>query len=81
MKWVRYRFKANAKDPRPVKWPPLGPFWITGHGEGYATVVAYLPAGQLLTNFWPEACDIDSQEADEIVFTDRFPRPEYWSEK
>lgn len=78
-KWIRYRFHANLEDSRPVIWPPLGPWWETAIGENYATVVAYLPAGADLRKYWPEADCIDHQERGEIQYTERFPKPEWWS--
>lgn len=76
--WRRYRFHANEDDPRPVKFPPPGPFWVSGYGEDYAVVVAYLPHWADLHDFWPEASDVTVQERAEITFTDRFPSPKWW---
>lgn len=87
-KWLRYRFQANGDDWRPVKWPPLGPCWCTGYGYGpedengdeteYAIVVAYLPPDGVLTDYWPEAAEVDVEECDSITFTGRFPKPDWW---
>lgn len=81
-KLVRYRFNANYDDYRPVKWPPPGPYWCTGYAcdESYATVIAYLPAGQNLHTWWPEADGIDAEAVDEIVYTSRFPKPVWYKE-
>lgn len=81
MNWIRARFKANFDDPRPVKWPPPGPFWVTGSAvtEDYATVVAYFKNENQFKEFWPEAEDIDYQRVDEIIFTDRFEKPDWWN--
>ena len=81
MNWIRYRFQANEADPRPVVFPPPGPFWITGYGDDYAVVVAYLPAKEVLSDFWPDAHRITSDYADEITFSDRFPEPDWWTIK
>lgn len=79
--WNRHRFKTSFDDdPRPVTFPPPGPWWCTGHGEGCAVVVCYLPPGVPVTDFWPEAADVETEATDEIVFTDRFPRPDWWEE-
>lgn len=80
MSWYRYRFHANEDDYRPVAWPPPGPYWCTGYGDGYSTVVAYLPPDEPLTFWWPEATNVDAEEVDEIVFSDRFPEPEWWAD-
>ena len=79
-KWVRHRFRANDVDYRPMKWPPPGPYWCTGYGNGYSTVIAYAPDGQDIREWWPEATDIDSDLPGALVFSDRFPEPEWWKE-
>lgn len=76
--WVRARFDADLSDPRPVKVPAPGPWWCTGYGESYSTVVAYLRPGQDIHEWWPEADRIDTQDVDRIVFADRFPCPDWW---
>lgn len=77
-RWHRYRFHANEDDSRPVKFPPPGPWWETGLGDGYAIVVAYLPPAEKLTDYWPEASEVDYTKETELVFTDRFPKPDWW---
>lgn len=77
--WIRARFKANADDYRPVAFPPPGPYWCTGFGDNHSIVVAYVKSEEQIAEFWPEAEDIDVHEENtELVFTDRFPRPEWW---
>lgn len=80
MKWMWYRFHANAEDFRPVKWPALGPFWCTGYAgdDSYSTVVAYLPPDEPLKNWWPEATNIMSEPRDTIGYSDRFKKPDWW---
>ena len=71
------RFKANEDDYRPVNWPVKHPYWCTGQGDGYSIVVAYADdVDEILTN-WPEAEDIEADEADEYLFTSRFPKPDW----
>lgn len=77
-KWLRCRFKANEHDYRPIVFPPPGPFWCTGYGDDFSIVVAYVKTIEQVTEFWPEASDIDSEECDEITYTDRFPRPSWY---
>jgi len=93
-KWLRYRFRASPVDYRPVVWPPPGPFWCTGYGGvdldvddddevpcGYSIVVAYFPGDKTETDlkvFWPEATEITKQEENEITFTTRFKKPDWW---
>jgi hypothetical protein len=60
-RWNCHRFQANLEDPRPMTFPPPGPYWITGEGEDYAIVVAYLPPDKHPSDpqFWPEAAEIE----------------------
>lgn len=80
--WKRYRFHANFDDPRPVKFPPPGPWWESGFAanEEYSVVVAYLPSAAKLGHYWPEASEVTFTEETEIHFTDRFPKPDWWQE-
>jgi hypothetical protein len=82
-KWARVRFfdRSGVPDYRCVKWPPLGPYWCSGYGDGYAIIVAYIPSQEIMriTEFWPDAFDIEElEESDTIEFSSRFQCPEYW---
>ena len=78
-RWIRYRFHSSSiDDPRPILWPPKGPYWVSGEGDDHAVLIAYLPEGIDLAAHWPEATEITEQERDEIFFTDRFPCPHWW---
>lgn len=77
----RFRFRVPGDDPRPFKFPPVGPFWCTGYGEDYCIVVAYAPDEETLTrkDHWPDAESIDQGEfEDPIQFNSRFQKPEWW---
>lgn len=79
-RWHRHLFDtASLDDPRPVKWPPPGPYWVTGQGARHASMVAYLPPDVPLTDYWPEAENDMVQERDGVLFTSRFPRPDWWT--
>lgn len=78
--WVRSRFHADADDWRAITWPPPGPCWCSGWGDGYSVVVAYHREDEDILGWWPEATHIDTEPAPEgPLFTDRFPRPEWWT--
>jgi len=77
--WYRCRFKANEDDYRPVKWPPPGPYWCSGFGDGYNIVIAYVRSLPEVLEFWPEADDVEHTEESEIKFSDRFPKPDWWN--
>jgi hypothetical protein len=89
--WDRIRFRTwSVDDPRPVKFPPPGPYWVTGEAldpnGDYSTIVAYFPAGnrEAVKDFWPDT-DLDAwdgfsiQHDQPIEFTDRFPPPRWWT--
>lgn len=77
MSWIRARFKTDENDYRPVKWPPPGPFWCTGYGDGSSIVVAYMKNEKQIEEYWPDAEEVEITQRDEITFTDRFPKPEW----
>lgn len=82
MKWLRHRFYQPTDDYRPIKWPPPGPYWCSGirDSDDASVIVAYTKTPEQVTEFWPEAEDIDTQERDELTFTDRFARPDWWTD-
>lgn len=78
MSWIRARFYANLEDSRPIKWPPVGPFWETGFNDTHSIVVAYVKTKKQIKEFWPEAVKIEAEKCDEITFTSRFRKPKWW---
>lgn len=77
-RWIRARFHADADDYRPVKWPPPGPYWCTGHGDDYNIVVAFVKTEDQIKEYWPEAEDIDVTQENKITYTERFSKPEWY---
>ena len=80
---IRARFVTPPDDPRPVTWPPPGPYWVTGEqlcdGECVGiVVVAYGDSEDQLREFWPDVENMDVDDASEYLFTDRFPKPQWW---
>lgn len=76
---IRARFTSNSDDARPINWPVKHPFWFTGYGENNTTIVAYVDnMSELLAN-WPEAENIDYEEAEEYVFSSRFVCPTWFN--
>ena len=45
--------------------------------ENYVIIVCYLPKDEDLFKYWDDAYDIDSIETDEIMYTDRFKKPDW----
>lgn len=79
--WKRYRFKTKSIDDyRPLIFNPKYPWWCTGEGEGYVTIVAYLPENEDLSKYWDDAFEITYEEEDEIKFSGRFPKPDCFEE-
>lgn len=79
-KYIRYRFKTKAiddyrplKDMRDIQMP----WWCTGEGDDYVIIVCYLPVAINLKEYWDDAYDIDKELTNEIVYTERFWKPEY----
>lgn len=82
---IRARFHANADDFRSINWPVKHPYWCTGYGgdgspflPDYAVVVAYADNEEEILKNWPEATQIESEEVDSYVFSDRFPKPDWF---
>lgn len=85
MNWKRYRFKTYATDDyRPLVFNEKYPWWCSGYGEGEsgncAIIIAYLPDGEDLKKYWDDAFDIDFTEEEEIKFSSRFTKPEWFKE-
>lgn len=83
--WKRYRFKTYAVDDyRPLVFNPKYPWWCSGYGENddreCAVIIAYLPEDEDLLKYWDDAFDVEFTEEQEIVFTSRFPKPNYFKE-
>lgn len=77
---TRYRFLTAGDDYRPVSFPPPGPFWCSGYSsDDRAVIVAFLPTGACLTEWWPDAANVDAKEVPHFSFSDRFQRPKWWS--
>lgn len=78
---IRARFTAQDGDARPANWPVKHPFWCTGYDSvDRPTVVAYADNEHYVLQNWPDAIDIESNEVDGYVFTDRFKKPEWFVE-
>ena len=76
----RFRFLVPGEDGRPMTFPPEGPFWITGQSETHTVVVAFSPDLATLTcpGRWPDAEDVEDQGEQEIEFSGRFQKPDWW---
>lgn len=79
-KLIKYRFKTKAIDDyRPlVDMKEIQmPWWCTGEGEDCAVIICYLPEGENLKKYWDDAYDIEREKRNCIVYTDRFPKPDW----
>ena len=80
MPWKRYRFWTAAEDYRPIKFPPPGPWWCSGSDfQDRSCIIVYLPSITNLLEYWPEAEEVEFTEESEIIFTDRFSKPDWWA--
>ena len=82
---IRARFfvskKACKNDYRPIKWPIKYPYWCTGENSGRFILIAYVDNMDELYELWPEAEQIEWTEKNEIFFSDRFPKPDWYKPK
>lgn len=82
-KWLRVRFVSDADDFRPIYKGnnPDGPWWCSGYNsKGSAIIVAYVKNANSVFKQWPEATEVESSLCDKVEFSDRFPKPEWWTE-
>ena len=84
--WICFSFEVRGYDSRPIKNPPVGPWWEDGHGLGFVSVMAYIPlrnstpedAERVLKEYWPKATVFDSKVKGSLRFTDLYPCPKWW---
>lgn len=78
--WEQHTFLTPADDPKPVQWPPPGPYWI-GEKEilgKYTQVVAWIKRDKELTDHWPKARYDRYRLCFHIHFTRTLPKPDWW---
>jgi hypothetical protein len=79
IKWVKHTLKTKElADPRPLKFNPKYPSFITGFSGDYTTVVMWLPESENIFKYYDDAFDIKRELFDRIEFTDRLPQPDYF---
>ena len=77
----RIRFEVNGEDYRPISWPIKHPYWCTGTTMyDTAILVSYADDEDYIKKLWPEAKNLEVEEAESYIFTDRFPRPDWFKE-
>ena len=72
------KFKDGDSDFRPIKGPIKYPYWCTGQKSDSFVIVAYADSIEQIEELWPEAYNIEANEVQEIVFTTRFQKPEWY---
>ena len=78
---IRARFYTDEHDFRPVEWPIKYPYWRSGETNKANILIAYADSIADIHRLWPEAYTIDVEEVDNIVFTTRFPKPNWYKEQ
>lgn len=85
-RWIGFN-SPDEDDYRPVKVLPPGPWWCSGYGDGYCTMVAWWPADRDIADlgeWWPGFTlrwPIDEEPpVERPTFVDRFPKPDGWDE-
>lgn len=81
MIWTRFylNIKEVKGDYRPLVWPIKYPYWCSGETQNDFILVAYVESLDELYKQWPEAKNIDSEEVKKVTFTDRFPKPDWYT--
>ncbi len=77
---IRARFYTSSEDERPINWPIKHPYWCSGSSGDKWVIVAYADDEHEILRNWPEAEDIDATDVTAYEFTDRFPKPEWFTE-
>lgn len=78
---IRARFKANLDDFRSINWPVKYPYWCSGYTDTHSIVVAYATNEEEIYKNWPEAEDLEYVTVEKPIFSDRFPKPEWYVEE
>lgn len=80
---IRARFYVDKEkcegDYRPLKWVIKYPYWCSGESEDSFVLVAYVDSIEELKELWPEASDIEYSVEDEVSFSSRFPKPDWYN--
>ena len=72
-------FEVGDNAYKPVIWPIKYPYWLTGENDTDYIIVSYVDSQEDLYKQWPEAQIIDEEKTDKIIFTTRFPKPEWYN--
>jgi len=79
--WRRYRLHTGSVDDcRPLVFNPKFPWWCSGYGDDYATIIAWLPEDEDLYMYWDDATGVEFTEHEKIEFSSRFVKPDYFVE-
>lgn len=80
---IKVRFHVYNDDYRPTDFPPPHPWWCTGAGDDYYTLVAYADSVDQLLEQWPDADSMDVFEGgvSEYSFSSRFPKPDWFKDE
>ena len=83
MAWIRYALSTAAVDCRPVSYPPPGPYWIDDREErkfieeSHTSLVVFLPWGESVEAWWPDAEIVEQAPYEAIEFTEYFSPPDW----
>jgi hypothetical protein len=77
-KWIKYSFKTKEiEDPRPLKFNKSYPWWLDYQSTCWTSIVMWLPETEKLTHYYDDAYDITTTISDNIVYTNRHPKPSW----
>jgi hypothetical protein len=76
---IRAKFKTSPEDFHPVTFNHPHPFWRVGFmHDGSSVIIAYADDREQILDFWPDADEIDAEQAQSYCFNKRFPRPTWF---
>lgn len=71
------KFKVSFQGPPSHQMAYPHPYWCSAQ-DGYWIIVAYADDEAQIKELWPEAFDLVSESCDGYIFTDRFPKPQWF---
>ena len=80
-KWIKYIFHTySVGNTTPVYFIKEYPWWESSSNGKVTVMHAWLPAGEDLLKYWPDAHTINSFEHEKIQFDARYQKPSWFIE-
>lgn len=77
---LRIRFEVNCDDYSPINWPVEHPYWWSCYSldMSHSIIVSYANDTDYIFKNWPEAKNLEIESVEYYIFTDQFPRPDWF---